>query len=59
MKFNTETPNSERVILVLCNDGEGDYMIQGQFYVEENDYYSHDGEMLSAIAWAERPEIEY
>ncbi len=60
MKFSTVNPDSERGIIILCNDGESDYMIQGQFYVEEDDYYTHDGEILeNALGWAELPEVEY
>ena len=60
MKFSTVNPDTERGILILCNDGERNYMVQGQFYIDEDDYYTHDGETLEGvIAWAELPEIEY
>ena len=60
MKFSTVNPDSERGILILCDDGEGTYMIQGQFYIDEDDYYTHDGELLdNVIAWSRLPDVEW
>ena len=60
MQFFTEKPNTERTILILCNDGNNKYLIQGHFYIEEGDYYNYEGELLSnAICWAEMPKIDH
>jgi hypothetical protein len=59
MKFYITNPINEDNILVLCSNGEFEYIVQGQWYIDEGDFYDCGGELLScAIAWAEMPEIE-
>ena len=60
MKFNHSNPVNEDNILILCANDEYNYIVQGHFYIDEDDYYGHDGEFLNnAIAWAKMPEIEF
>lgn len=60
MNFNKTTPDTERAILVLFDAGEGENLVKGKYYEDEEDFYDFDGEMLDGvIAWAEMPEIEF
>jgi len=59
MKFNHSNPINENNILILCNNGEYNYIVQGRFYLDEDDYYDYEGHLLNeAIAWTEMPVIE-
>lgn len=61
MKFSKLKPDTEREIIILCEDHNNNkYMIQGTYYHSESDYYNYDGDLLeNVIAWADMPTIEY
>lgn len=57
MIFTESKPNHENSVLVMKSDKS---IIQGRFYIDEDDYYAEDGEWINdAIGHAEIPEITW
>lgn len=57
MIFTENKPNHENSVLVMKSDKS---IIQGRFYIDEDDYYTDDGELISdAIGHSEIPEITW
>ncbi len=55
-------PGDERGILIAIDiDGVAEF-VSGQYYYDEQDYYTNDGELIEMsdmIAWDEKPTIEF
>lgn len=53
--FETTTPNTEDAILLITDD---DVIVQGHYCFSEDDFYTHDGELIhNAKGWCEIPEV--
>ena len=60
MLFITTTPENEEDILILVENADTRYMIQGNYFFDDDgDFYDWDGELLyGVIGWTDLPTID-